>query len=126
MDKTLVSKDNPLTPPDKMKLVSLAKVQESALAVTVSPVASPIVKAPSIPTVPATSRSKSGVESRIPILWLPASTKKMLEILAVIPVELAISKKVSGVESPRENLPREAEEKMENSKAPRSNLKSSI
>src|SRR3989344_8259277 len=41
------------------------------------------------------------------IRLLPASTAKILEILAVIPVLEAISKKASGVESPKPNRPRE-------------------
>src|SRR3989344_2570873 len=52
MEKVLVSKDKPLTPPDKVRLVSLAKVQASALAVTVSPLASPRVVVPVIEALP--------------------------------------------------------------------------
>ena len=48
----------------------------------------------------------------IPTLKLVASTKKVFEIDAVIPEELAISKNVSGVTSPNPNLPSEVEEKM--------------
>src|SRR3989344_1798147 len=83
-EKVLVSKDKPLAPPDKVKLVSLTKVQASALAVTVSPVASPMVNAPSTPRVPATSKVKSGVESPIPTLpaLLRVDTYKVLDILA--------------------------------------------
>jgi len=40
-DRVLVSKERPFTPPDSAKLVSLANVQASAFAVTVSPDASP-------------------------------------------------------------------------------------
>ena len=46
IERVLVLKERPLTPPDKTKLVSLAKVQEAALAVTVSPEASPKVVLP--------------------------------------------------------------------------------
>lgn len=46
IERVLVSKERPLTPPVKAKLVSLAKVQEAALAVTVSPEASPMVVLP--------------------------------------------------------------------------------
>jgi hypothetical protein len=41
IEKVSVSRDKPFTPPDNAKFVSLAKVQASALAVTVSPDASP-------------------------------------------------------------------------------------
>ena len=43
-----------------------------------------------------------------------ALIEKILEILAVIPDELAISKNASGVVSPNPNLPSEVEEKMAN------------
>lgn len=46
IERVEVSNDKPLTPPVKAKLVSLAKVQASALAVTVSPEASPKVVFP--------------------------------------------------------------------------------
>ena len=52
IDNVFVSKDKPLTPPDKVKLVSLAKVQASALAVRVSPLASPRVVLPVIEALP--------------------------------------------------------------------------
>src|SRR3989344_1465515 len=83
-DNVLVSKDKPFTPPDKVKLVSLANVQASALAVTVSPEASPIVKAPSIPKGPATSKRKSGVESPTPTFpnCPSVDTNNALDILA--------------------------------------------
>ena len=55
IDKVLVSKEKPLTPPVRVRLVSLAKVKASALKVTVSPVASPKVVLPltlkSVPVV---------------------------------------------------------------------------
>ena len=43
-----------------------------------------------------------------------ALIEKMLEILATTPDEEAISKKASGVVSPRPNLPEEVDEKMAN------------
>ena len=52
IDKVLVSKEKPLTPPERVRLVSLAKVQASALEVTVSPVASPKVTLPVIEALP--------------------------------------------------------------------------
>ena len=58
------------------------------------------------------SKATAGLERLIPILLFVPSTKKVLEILAVIPDWEATSKKVSGVVSPSPNLPREAEEKM--------------
>ena len=54
IERVLVSKDRPLIPPDKVKLVSLANVQASALEVTVSPVASPKVVLPVILAFPLT------------------------------------------------------------------------
>ena len=48
----------------------------------------------------------------IPTRLLVASTKKVLEIEAVIPELDAISKKASGVLSPNPNLPEETEEKI--------------
>ena len=43
-----------------------------------------------------------------------ASIEKILEILATIPEELAISKNASGVLSPSPNLPPDLEEKIAN------------
>ena len=61
---------------------------------------------------PTTCKETLGVEVLIPILLLVASTKKVLEILAVIPELEAISKNVSGVLSPSPNLPDDLDEKM--------------
>src|SRR3989344_8584407 len=57
MDKVLVSKEKPLTPPERVRLVSLAKVQASALAVRVSPLASPRVVLPVIEALPLIVRA---------------------------------------------------------------------
>ena len=46
IERALVANDNPLTPPDKVTLVSLVNVQVSALEVTVSPAASPRIVFP--------------------------------------------------------------------------------
>ena len=59
-----------------------------------------------------TSSLTPGAEVPIPILSLPASTKKVLDMEATMPDELAISKNVSGVVSPKPNLPNEVEAKM--------------
>ena len=58
------------------------------------------------------------MEVLIPILLLVASTKKVLEMDATIPEDEAISKKASGVLSPRENLPEDLEEKIANELEP--------
>ena len=57
MERVLVSKEKPLTPPDKVRLVSLANVQASALEVTVSPVASPKVVLPVMEALPLIVRA---------------------------------------------------------------------
>ncbi len=53
--------------------------------------------------------SAVGAVVPMPILLFVASTKKVLEIEATMPDEEAISKKVSGVESPKEKRPDEVE-----------------
>jgi hypothetical protein len=63
---------------------------------------------------PTTWRDTAGLRVPIPTLLFVASTKKVLEMLAVIPDEEAISNNVSGVTSPSPNLPVEVDEKMAN------------
>src|SRR3989344_5005403 len=52
MERVLGSKERPMTPPERVKLVSLAKVQASALKVIVSPEASPMVVLPVLDMLP--------------------------------------------------------------------------
>ena len=70
----------------------------------------PVVEVPNLLYVTATPFVP------IPIVPLVPSTKKVLEIEAVIPDEDATSKKASGVTSPSPNLPSEVEEKMPKAK----------
>ena len=64
------------------------------------------------PGRPLMERVEPGVEEPMPTKPLVASTKKMLEMEAVIPEVEATSKNVSGVVSPTPNLPKEVEEKI--------------
>ena len=60
---------------------------------------------------PVTSNETAGLGLLIPTLKLLASTKNVFEMEAVIPELDAISKNVSGVRSPKPNLPSEVEAK---------------
>ena len=75
---------------------------------------SPKLNWPEMEAVPLTSKVVSIVvpPELIPTLVFPASTKKVLEMEATMPEELAISKKVSGVVSPKPKRPREVEAKL--------------
>src|SRR3989344_8514694 len=52
IERVLVSKERPFTPPERVRLVSLAKVQASALKVIVSPEALPKVVLPVMLVLP--------------------------------------------------------------------------
>ena len=105
IESVLVSKDSPLTPPDKVRLVSLANVHASALAITVSPLASPKT------VLPFTRRSVPVVME--PVAWTPLDTSnppkneddpvpftlKFDEILAV-----PITSRVAEMDTPESNL----------------------
>ena len=90
---------------------AMVRVVSEPMVVNLPRVASML---PEMVALPDTSRATAGVESLIPILLFDASTNSVFEILAVIPDDDAISKNVSGDESPRPNLPLEAEEKIAN------------
>ena len=68
MERVLVSKERPLTPPERVRLVSLAKVQASLLTVTTSPEASPNMVAPLIRISPPVLME--------PVAWTPLVTSR--------------------------------------------------
>ena len=103
MERVLVSKERPLTPPERVKLVSLANVQASALEVSVSPEASPRVVLPvmealplmvkDVPTIawalrPLEIRSEPAKEEEpVPEKVLVPYVKKLPDTLATPPNE---------------------------------------
>ena len=91
-DKVLVSKERPLTPPDKVKLVSLANVQASALEVRVSPAASPRVVLPVIEALPLIVKAVPTMAAALKPLETRSEPWKELE-----PVELPVKVPVKVV-----------------------------